>query len=166
MQHTTLYASSAWSMEPGEQFMLNHAFDGSVTGDFGTGCISLIDTICFLQNKTPFHHLWKPVYTKTDEFPENFRKGGEGALRDNPGSAKMWKWSKSDENSGKFRQNCTFHEKTFIFVCRIFFFFSSKWIIWHTLMIALFSEKIVCCFLKNFFLKVVASTLLSSHTCV
>ena len=40
---------------------------------------------------------------------------GGGALRGNPGSAKMWKWSKSDENSGKFRQNCTFHENNFIF---------------------------------------------------
>ena len=24
--------------------------------------------------------LGKPVYTKTDEFPENFRKGGEGSF--------------------------------------------------------------------------------------
>ena len=26
----------------------------------------------------------KPVYTKTDEFPENFRKGGEGGVISDP----------------------------------------------------------------------------------
>ena len=47
-----------------------------------------------------------------------------GALRDNPGSAKMWKWSNHAEKRGKARQNCTFHENNFIFCLseQIFFF--------------------------------------------
>ena len=72
------------------------------------------------------------------------------------------KVTKKEAKPGKI---VLFMKITSFFVCRKKIFFS-KWIPWQTLMIALFSEIIVCCFSKKFFLKVVASTLLLSHSCV
>ena len=88
--------------------------------------------------------------------------GHYGTILEVPKCENGQKVTKKEAKPGKI---VLFMKKHSFFVCRKFFFFS-KWILWHNLLIALFSEKIMCCFLKNFFLKDVASTLLSSHTCV
>ena len=77
------------------------------------------------------------------------RGGHYGAILEVPKCENGQKVTKILANSGKI---VLFMKITLFFVCRKTNLFS-KWIPWQTLRIAIFSEKIVCCFSKNFFLK-------------